>query len=772
MSRTNQARWGGAGFFVAGVLLAAHACADSDFPALTVEISPDHPLFVFTVRDPAGGDTTRYMERITEAWTSLPETLRPYAVVEIDAPGSEVLSRHERYLTILAALQGAAVPTVITVADGNPRRYYPVTHLAELLHDFTCIKGISVSGMRLNEYDPLDAAQGMEPPRLVRWLSDAVLTAARYGRFAWISLDELGWLRVMSNTACAPLYAALRDCRGYVVPGLAYRGPHVTTELPALMGFWLEGAADYWGVAPDSRWYADACFDGPGRFGGAGNAEKMPSPLYRAMMLNGAMTGATVYAFPEERDLWFGPARHHWDTAIRPALEELLDKGLIARQDFVREKARLVYQLAPAANALEFHGNLRDLDGVCDLGLMAHAAYGMERPGQVPELILNHGERYWIPVVSAHAPTNALSGFAKVVHPGEVPTAEAWVEFLTPYSAADGEGTAFICRVGRGLYLMNTRENAAEMQTARVAEAPAPVRGLVARREGDGITLTWPFREGDVSYKVYKRVLPELRYTLLANGLDQRRFADPGVPEDATVAYAVTALTNEKEPFETTLNYGEYLALSVVESRIAEEVVVTPVLSYCEARPVAPEAPVPAPSAPWWPAYEGLDETQRRMAMAIVERIEAWDRAASAQDLNGILDIYSTEYEDPQGWRFQYVRRAYQWLFERYSATRMHRQIRAWDFSPYAANRTARVLLYARLTGYALTDASGRVADVPMSLPAPEAADIWITWTDQEGVWRILHTDPALPNFKELLGYSAGPFDGFRPGPDLAAPEP
>ncbi|HNT89761.1 MAG TPA: hypothetical protein PKL84_18000, partial [Candidatus Hydrogenedentes bacterium] len=439
-------------------------------------------------------------------------------------------------------------------------------------------------------------------------------------------------------------------------------------------------------------------------------------------------------------------------------------------RDFVKEKARLAYQLAPAANALEFHRNLRDLDGVCDLGLFAHAAYGIERPGQVPELILNRGDYYWVPVVSAHAPEDALSAFARVVRPGDVTSAEGWVDFLAPYRRPDGEGTAFICRVGRGIYVMNTRENVAETQTARVAEAPAPVRGLIARRENEGVSLTWPFREGDLSYKVYKRVLPELRYTVVASGLDQRRYADLDVPADLAVAYAVTALTSEKEPFETTVDHGEYLALSVVESRIVEEALVSSVQSYSEARPIEEGASPVSASTPWWPDYDGLDDTRRGMAMGIVERIEGWDRAVLRRDLDGVLDVYSTDYEDPQGWRFEYVRRAYQWLFERYTATRMHRQIRAWDFAQYDADRTARLLLYCRITGYALTDATGRLADVPVSFPAGDTGDIWTTWTDRDGVWRILRTDPAFPNFKELLEPSSGPFDQFRTGPDVFEP--
>lgn len=763
--------WGRTGAFLALMALSSGVFA-ADFPALSTEISPEHPLYLFRASTPYGGDTTRYSQFLTETWAALPEDLKPYAALEIDAPGQELVSRHERYISILGALQAAAIPTVIVIADGDPSRFYPLSHLAELLHDFTWVRGISVSGLRFNVYDPLDASEAMEPPRLVRWLVSVIDTAARYGRFVWLPLDEIGWPRVMANVSCRALYNKMAECRGYVVPGAAYRGPHTIPQTAALMGLWLEGAVDMWGVAPDSNWYADARFDGLSRFGGPGGPEKMPSALYRAMILNGVMTGATVYAFPVESDLWFGPARRHWDEAIRHTLTEIVEKGLIPRQEFVRRKAAAAYQLAPAADAAAFHRNLRDIDGVLDAGLLMHGVYGMERPGQIPELIPNRGDHYWIPIISPYALPEVQSTFARIVQPGNMTTAQDWANLLESAAQRDGEGSAFITQVGRGLFVLNTRENDAETQTVRIAEAPAPVRGLAARREGEGVAMTWPFREGDVSYKVYKRVLPDPIFTAVASGLDQRRFVDPIVEPDLTVAYAVTALTNEVEPFETTVGYGEFLALSTVESRIAEETVLTPLLTAADATPVAAAQTTPPALMPWWPDYTGVEEANRSIAEAIVQRIDSWDAAIANGDFNGVLDVYSADYIDPDGWRLEYVRRAWQWFFERYTATRMHRQIRAWDFIAYPASKTVRVQMYCRITGVAVSDSSGRAADVPISFPVADAAEVTLTWTEADGAWRISNTTPALPNFKELLGYSAGPYDQFRPGPDIFAPRP
>ena len=78
----------------------------------------------------------------------------------------------------------------------------------------------------------------------------------------------------------------------------------------------------------------------------------------------------------------------------------------------------------------------------------------------------------------------------------------------------------------------------------------------------------------------------------------------------------------------------------------------------------------------------------------------------------------------------------------------------------------AHVLMYIRLKGVALSDTAGRIADLPIAIPRTETAEIWVTLSDKEGTWRIMHTNPALPNFRDLLSYSAGPYDNFPTGPD------
>lgn len=736
---------------------------------MSVEISAEHPLYLFDAGALAHLEPEAQAETVAARWETLPSELRPHAALLLQLDTRDAELRQSQFRVLLTACQTADIPVCIVIGDGARGLYHPLEQVEALLRAFTCVRGVSFTGLPFDVYEPAIGDPAFAAPPWMRWSQAAIETAARYGRFVWIPLDQLHWVRAMSNVSAAPFQETLREFHDYVLPGVWHRGPHTIAQTAALMGLWLEGSVANWGVQADSRWYAGANYLGPGRLGTAAEEAEpeIPSSIYRAMILNGAMTGAAVYAFTPARDLWFGPERRHWDAAIGPTLRELAEHGFIARKDFVRRKAPVAFQLAPASTPEDFHLNLRDIDAVLNAGLLQHGAYGVARPGVFPELVLNRGANYWIPILSAFAGESAAAVFSEVIRPGVLPSVSAWRDLLARHARPDGEGRAFITEIGRAIFIMNTSENLRALQDFRIPAAPAPVRGLVARREGNAVELTWPFREGDLSYRVLRRVPPERVFTVLANGLDARRFVDASPPADETAIYAVTALTSEKEPYEGVVGHGDYRVLSVVESRVAEEAALTPLLGMAEARPVPPPDPGPEDGPDWWRATEALDGTAKPLAEIISERFADWQEAVSGRDLAALLDLYSDQYRDPQGWSFEYVRRAYQWYFERYSATRLAVQVRHWDFSLYESRGRVLARVYLRFTGWARTDSAGRVADVPVAWPRTGDGEIWVTFAEENRVWRLVHTDPAVPNFREILSFSAGPYDNFHLGPDI-----
>jgi len=738
---------------------------------LAVEISPEHPLMLFQDLSAHRGDPARQRDHVLSAWEQMPEALHSNGMIKIQAPGEgEAAITH--LTTVLATLQEQQIPTVVRLT-GDPRRAafaQPLDvaeeQLKSLLRAFTMVKGVEVSGLDFRYYSSPRMYDG-QTPTVVAWLSMVLHTAASYGRFVYLPMDELQWARVMSNTACAPLYRQLVACRDYVIPACLTRGDHLLGNQSALMGLWLEGAVANWGMAADARWYTDAGYAGPGRFGAAAGPEVVPSSLYRAMILSGAMTGATVYSFENGEDLWYGPSRRHWDEGILPGLREVVDKAVIARREFVARGARVGLRLAPSSTPEEFHLNLKDIDGVLDEGNLMKAAYGLARPGQIAELIPDRGDLYWIPFISPYAEGAALEGFEKVFAAGSLPTLDAWTQALAPLRRPQGTGTAFVTEVGRGIFVMNTRENTREQQPFTIDGVPVPLRKFSARRDGGAVVLAWDFRENDLNYRVYKRVFPETGFTLIARlEQEQLQYVDSEAPADQTIAYAVTAMTDEREPLEGILEQGEYRSYSVNESRIAEEVILTPLLASADSTPVNEARPGVEVEAPWWPSFEGVSEAHREIADAIVEQIGLWEEAIHDRNLNGIMAAYETSYEDPQGWDFAYVKRATQAMLERWRAIKLHRQIRRWDFSNFDSTGQVNVLLYCKLSAVLLTDSLGLRADIPVSIPRTPEAEVWVTWSNAEGVWRIVRTNPAFPNFREILSYDAGPYDNFPLGAD------
>jgi hypothetical protein len=754
---------------VAAMVLVAMSAADagaSESEDLCIDITPEHPLLIFSLPAQDFPDATAYAQRAAEAYHSLPGELQAYSVVQVESRGADIAARHQWFRQMLMSLQDGDVPVILRLADGDLSRVYPLERAKELVQEFTCVKGIVATELPFEEYYEFasDSPEGMPP--VVRWLMGAIDLAVENGRIIVIELDKIRWPRVMSNTWCAPLYAKFTQSKPHVVPVARMRGPNTVAQTSALMGLWLEDAVANWGIGPDSAWYQDSHYIAPGVFGTSPSAAGMPANLYRAMILNGAMTGASIYSFGCGRDLWFGDCRQMWETAIYPTLTEMIQGGLIARQDFVRKKVKTAYQLAQSRTPEDFHLNLRDIDGVLSSGFLMQGAYAMERPAQAPELIPNTGRHYWVPIISAFAPQSALSQFESVTRPGAQTSGPAWTELLDRLYQPDGEGTAFISRVGRGTFIMNTAENWQQRQTFKVEAVPTPVRKITAKRDPGGIAIEWPFREGDLSYKVYRRIQQEPRFAQIAGPMEERSYIDTSADTTQTLVYSVTALTDDAEPYEGSVDYGEYLLLSNVESRIGEEVILSPLLTTAESKPTAQPGTSNATSEPWWPNYQGVTEAQFPSAEAVVKKIEDWERAFSRKDLDGTVSIYSTGYADPQGWQLQYVRRAFQWFFEHYNACAMHRQIRKWDFSQYETSGQIGLLLYCRFEGYATTDPSGRFADVPAWFPRTDNSEVWIYFGQSNGNWQIVRTDPALPNFNDILSFSTSPYDAIQLGPD------
>ncbi len=109
-------------------------------------------------------------------------------------------------------------------------------------------------------------------------------------------------------------------------------------------------------------------------------------------------------------------------------------------------------------------------------------------------------------------------------------------------------------------------------------------------------------------------------------------------------------------------------------------------------------------------------------------------------------------------------------FFERYTSCRMGWQVRRWSIGPEEAPGQLDVSVYCYVSGVALSDSTGRTADLPVWFPYMGNGEVLFSFVNQEGVWRISRTSPAFPNLNDLLGFSMSPFDPYAPGPDTTTP--
>src|SRR5690606_17534139 len=132
-----------------------------------------------------------------------------------------------------------------------------------------------------------------------------------------------------------------------------------------------------------------------------------------------------------------------------------------------------------------------------------------------------------------------------------------------------------VASVGDTTFVMNTRENLFEDQPFRLAAIAAPVGPLRAERVDAGVRLSWPPREGDVRYTIFRRAWPEGVPHPITEVVGVPEYLD-AAPLDAPAAYAVAALTNERSAYAGTVGLGEFMIFDRFISPLSEEVRVEP----------------------------------------------------------------------------------------------------------------------------------------------------------------------------------------------------
>ena len=721
-------------------------------------ISREHPLII--LYGPGSGELT------VKCWQNLPLNIKPYCAVTMDPSSLDVKERLEGWRRMLRIVQPHNIPIILQVAGDEPEWTTPLAAVETLLEEFSCIKAVQVVEWRCGYYSRFGGDLDMAIPPNLRYLAEALKLCGKYGKHLSLQI-QMDMVHLGTDELAGPLREVFRTYSDYFLPQNECIPPSYYATQTATLGLWLAGYCANWGMEPQWWWWTkgESYFIRPGLFGVEAELEtdeNRYARLYRAFIIEGALAGATVFSIEPPQDIWHGEStdKRHFDDVIYPTLRQIIEQRLIATKEEVFEKAKAAYQLKECKTLHEFDALLQDLDLEVAQGNLERAAYGVLLPHLMKEMIPDTGGRYYfIPLLPVGTPQDVLAHFAKVIRPGESSTVEGYRRMLDqiypPTENSDANLTndrACVLKCGNAIAVLQSRENLFEKQIF-ATDVPKWTTGLKARRTDGGISFSWDSDSEARSFRVWKRipdakVYPE--WTPIKEGLLAHSCTLPSV-ESGT--FAVTAVTAAKKRLEGTVNYGEYLLFRADESPALEQVVVekggtrSEKISWTDASlPVSQEV---------WRIFDGVQKGHEKEAEAVLENFRGLIAAFERKDLDGLMAYYDADYHDSNGYSTEYVRRAWLWWYQRTVIPYVVAQVRSWDTSQAAEglisfsawNRFRGTIVWDEPFGY-----HGRVR-----VPRHDGDRVTWTWKrNQSGKWKLLRTEPALPNFGEMLWIGRG----------------
>jgi hypothetical protein len=721
-------------------------------------ISREHPLVI--LYGPGSGELT------VKCWQNLPANIKPYCAVTMDPSSLDIKERLEGWRRMLRIVQPHNIPIVLQVAGDEPEWTTPLAVVETLLKEFDCIKAIQVVEWRCGYYTRFGGDLEMAIPPNLRYLADALKLCGKYGKHLSLQI-QMDMVHLCTDELAGPLREVFRTYSDYFLPQNECIPPNYYATQTAALGMWLAGYCEHWGMEPQWWWWTkgESYFIRPGIFGVEAKLETDEdryARLYRAFIIEGALAGATVFSIEPPQDVWHGEStdKRHFDDVIYPTLLQIIEQRLIASKEDVFAKARAAYQLKECKTLHEFDALLQDLDLEVAQGNLERAAYGVLLPHLMKEMIPDTGGRYYfIPLLPVGSPQDVVARFAKIIQPGECSTVEGYHQlldrFYPPTVNADANLTnnrACVLACGNAIAVMQSRENLFEKQSF-AADVPRWTTGLKADRTDKGIRLSWDSDSEARSFQVWKRI-PNAKVYPEWESI-KKVVVEPSclLPLVQSGTFAVTATTAAKKCFEGTVNYGEYLLFRADESFPVEQVVVeksgarNEKISWTDATlPVSQEV---------WRIYEGVQKGHEKEAGAVLDNFRGLIEAFERKDLDGLMRFYDPGYHDSNGYSTEYVRRAWLWWYQRTVVPYVVAQVRSWDTSKSdegiisftAWNRFRGTIVWDEPFGF-----HGRVR-------IPRHDDERVTWTwkrNQNGEWKVSSTQPALPNFGEMLWIGRG----------------
>lgn len=386
-----------------------------------------------------------HLEGTLDHWNYIPESLRDYTWLKVrqfqpGQYGEEMLSKLQKY-------EDAGIPVLLF-------RYEPSAEMEHIYRNFDNVKGVIFSE---------SGGQGTPADQIAAQLKRALQLSAQYGKLVFLqeaSWRQLTWVNLTLNQ---DFLHTVKEYKEYFVPQVKYNMAFTPlfSQL-VLMGLWLSGTVDQWGVQPES-WYLH-----PWKYRG-----DMNPTMYARMVLTAASGGATVFTFEPPWDIWAGDTRsltadtssrlqkgfsRTWREIMNPLQAEIVTQQLIPDRKEVLKRTE-VGILAREEDGSNPGGIDEDITwGSGDFFPVLNAIY---RCRHHAELIPNDGRYYFLPVIPERLPRDQRPGIPLITT--ELGSTESAAQtFLDRHytNRSERPDGGFSTQVGNTYFVMHSQEHA------------------------------------------------------------------------------------------------------------------------------------------------------------------------------------------------------------------------------------------------------------------------------------------------------------------------
>lgn len=700
-----------------------------------VAVGAAEPTFIFAGPPIDGGAPAPSLSPVIEAWTTLPDALKDQSYLAAPVRISDVPSRAS-VVEFLQGLENASISVMAHLDMRDPGQDWDPAHVDAILGEGNAA-GILVTGLDFNVYSSRSGPPDIVAPAAARWLQEAIRICAARSKPCVVVLEGIDCARIMSQTNYRALFETIRAHADTFVPCVTVADVQAPGNLSAALGMWVEGSVDAWGASCSVNALTGAAY-----FRGTSNGDNAHEGLAAAAMAFAAWHGASVFYFNDRDALWQGP-NDVWEKRIAPIVDPIARGRMIPDREAAAESLPIVYQLNVAPDAETFHLILRDLDPVIAEGHMIRAAYAAEAPEVYPDFIPNRAPWQAVPALSPYADTDAMSDVRTVVRPGQLAGVAEWNQVIAAQTGTQVSNEYAFRMTANGHDLVINSDESTEHPLPAVGEWAVAVAGIAARRESDGVRISWQARLDVFSYTVWRRALPDGVFEIIERNVEGSGFFDAMPPEE--IAYAVTAVGGPVARGRVMIAPGGVRIIEPGTSTWAEEVVMRAGEAAGIVRPVG-----------------GADSSTAAVAApgGVSRAIESLAVAVERRDLESAMRHFSDRYADPQGWDVGYVRRTLQLFFERYRHTRLTVDVRRVTEN----ENTIDVFAYVHFHGAGIENGIA-AHDGVLRMPGTADGTSWIRFENEGGAWRIATSNPAIVNMRDLTRDAAA-----LPGPDRYEP--